>query len=125
VSTVVSLAISTVLFAFIYKFMPQAKVAWRDVVVGAAVTAILFEIGKVGIAMYVGKSAMISSLTAAGSLVIVLIWVYYASLVFLLGAEFTWTYAHHHGSCKHVEKAGERVEPGREQVQAHTQAGAG
>ncbi|MCQ9617039.1 YihY/virulence factor BrkB family protein [Paenalcaligenes niemegkensis] len=93
-----SLAISTVLFAVIFKYMPQASIAWRDVWIGAIVTAVLFEIGKVLIGLYVGKSSTVSSLTAAGSLVIVLIWVYYAAQVFLLGAEFTWFYANHHGS---------------------------
>lgn len=98
----VSVSIATVLFAMIYKFMPRAQVAWRDVWVGAMVTAILFEFGKFLIALYVGKSSTISSLTAAGSLVVVLIWVYYAAQVFLLGAEFTWLYAKQHGSRKDV-----------------------
>lgn len=98
----VSVSIATVLFAMIYKFMPRAQVAWRDVWVGAMVTAILFEVGKVLIALYVGKSSTISSLTAAGSLVVVLIWVYYAAQVFLLGAEFTWMYANRYGSRKDV-----------------------
>ncbi len=93
-----SLFISTILFALIFKYMPQASIAWRDVFIGALVTAVLFEVGKVLIGLYVGKSSTISSLTAAGSLVVVLIWVYYAAQVFLLGAEFTWFYANHHGS---------------------------
>ncbi len=93
-----SLVISTILFAMIFKYMPQASIAWRDVWVGAIVTAVLFEIGKLLISLYVGKSSTVSSLTAAGSLVIVLIWVYYAAQVFLLGAEFTWFYANHHGT---------------------------
>lgn len=97
-NTVVSVGIATVLFAAIYKFMPQVHIAWRDVWVGALVTAVLFEVGKFLIGMYVGKSAMISSLTAAGSLVVVLVWVYYAAQIFLLGAEFTWIYANEHGS---------------------------
>ncbi|MDS1139716.1 YihY/virulence factor BrkB family protein [Pusillimonas sp. SM2304] len=97
-NAIASLGIATVLFAVIFKYMPQASIAWRDVWVGAIVTAVLFEIGKVLIGLYVGKSATISSLTASGSLVVVLIWVYYAAQVFLLGAEFTWFYANHHGS---------------------------
>lgn len=109
-NTVVSLGISTVLFAMIYKFMPQVKIAWRDVWVGAVVTAVLFEIGKVLIGMYVGKSSTVSSLTAAGSLVIVLIWVYYAAQVFLLGAEFTWNYARSHGS--RVSETQPHLDPG-------------
>jgi len=70
-----SLTISSVLFAMIFKYMPQASIAWRDVWVGAIVTAVLFEIGKVLIGLYVGRSARVSSVTAAGSVVIVLIWV--------------------------------------------------
>lgn len=100
----VSVSIATVLFAMIYKFMPRAQVAWRDVWVGAMVTAVLFELGKFLIALYVGKSSTISALTAAGSLVVVLIWVYYAAQVFLLGAEFTWLYAKQHGSRKDAEE---------------------
>jgi len=97
-NVVVSFGILTALFAMIYKFMPQADVAWRDVWTGAFVTALMFEIGKFLIGLYVGKSAVASSYAAAGSLVIVLIWVYYAAQVFLLGAEFTWVYANKHGS---------------------------
>ncbi len=97
-----SLLLATVLFAVIFKYMPQASIAWRDVWVGAIVTAVLFEIGKFLIGLYVGKSSTVSSLTAAGSLVIVLIWVYYAAQVFLLGAEFTWFYANHHGTRRKV-----------------------
>lgn len=105
-NAVISFAIITVLFAMIFKFMPQAKVAWRDVWVGAVVTALLFELGKFLIGLYVGKSAVASSYAAAGSLVVVLLWVYYAALVFLLGAEFTWAYATEHGSRKGKVKAG-------------------
>lgn len=93
---VFSFGVSTVLFAMIFKFMPQTHVGWRDVIVGAFVTALLFEIGKFLIGMYVGKSSVASSYAAAGSLVVVLLWVYYAVLVFLLGAEFTWAYAEEH-----------------------------
>lgn len=95
---VVSFGILVLLFALIYKFMPQADVAWRDVWTGAFVTALLFEIGKLVIGLYVGRSTVASSYAAAGSLVVVLIWVYYAAQVFLLGAEFTWVYANEHGS---------------------------
>src|SRR5690606_2025479 len=97
---VISFAILTVLFAMIFKFMPQVHVAWRDVWVGALLTALLFVIGKYLIGLYVGKSSVASSYAAAGSLVVVLLWVYYAAQVFLLGAEFTWVYATEHGSLK-------------------------
>lgn len=97
----VSLGITSVLFALIFKMMPQAKIDWRDVWVGAFVTALLFEVGKLLIGLYIGKSSVSSSFAAAGSLVVVLLWVYYAAQVFLLGAEFTWVYANEHGSRAH------------------------
>ena len=94
----VSLLVTTGLFAMIYKLMPRARIAWRDVWIGAAVTALMFEIGKLLIALYVGKSGIASTFGAAGSLAVVLVWVYYSAQIFLLGAEFTWVYAHHGGS---------------------------
>ncbi|NIM42458.1 MAG: YihY family inner membrane protein [Hydrogenophaga sp.] len=94
----VSLGFSTVLFAMIFKFMPSASVAWRDVWIGALVTAALFELGKLLIGLYLGKSGITESFQAAGSLVVLLAWVYYAAQIFLLGAEFTKVYARSHGS---------------------------
>jgi len=93
----VSLAVITVSFAFIYKFLPQTHIEWRDVWVGAAVTALLFTIGKFLIGLYLGKSTVASSYGAAGSLVLLLLWVYYSAQIFLLGAEFTKVYAEHRG----------------------------
>lgn len=103
INTVISLGIATVLFAMIFKIMPQAKVSWRDVWVGAAVTAVLFEAGKTLIGLYIGKSGVTSSFAAAGSLVVLLVWVYYSAQILLLGAEFTWVYAHEHGSLAQVK----------------------
>jgi membrane protein len=88
----------TVAFAMIYKFLPRAAVAWRDVWVGAAMTAILFEIGKRLIGLYLGQTHVASGFGAAGSLVVFLVWVYYSVQIFLLGAEFTWVYAYRDGS---------------------------
>ena len=82
----------------IYKFMPRARIAWRDVWVGAAVTALLFEIGKILIGLYLGKTSVASGFGAAGSLVVLLVWVYFSAQIFLLGAEFTWVYSHEYGS---------------------------
>jgi membrane protein len=94
----VSFALITVIFALIYKVMPRARVEWRDVWIGAAVTALLFSIGKSLIGLYIGRSGVTSGFGAAGSLAVLLIWVYYSAQIFLLGAEFTWVYAHSHGS---------------------------
>ena len=82
----------------IFKLMPTARIAWRDVWTGAFVTAILFEVGKLLISLYLGKSGVTESFAAAGSLVVLLAWVYYAAQIFLLGAEFTKMYADEHGS---------------------------
>ena len=89
----ISLVITTLLFAMIYKLMPSVRIAWRDVLVGATVTAILFEVGKLLIGLYIGKSGVNESFAAAGSLVVLLAWVYYAAQIFLLGAEFTKVFA--------------------------------
>lgn len=94
----VSFGIFTLLFAMIYKIMPRAKIPWGDVWTGAAVTALLFTIGKVLIGLYLGKSSLASGFGAAGSLVVLLVWVYYSAQIFLLGAEYTWVYAQQHGS---------------------------
>jgi membrane protein len=94
----VSFGMLTLVFAAIYKFMPRAHIEWRDVWVGAAVTAALFTIGKFLIGLYLGKSDIGSSFGAFGSIIIVMVWVYYSAQIFLLGAEFTWVYAHEAGS---------------------------
>lgn len=94
----ISFAITMSLFAMIYKFMPRARIAWRDVWIGAAVTAFLFEIGKFLIGIYLGTTSVASVFGAAGSLVVLLVWVYFSAQVFLLGAEFTWVYSHEYGS---------------------------
>ena len=89
INFVVSFGLITTAFAMIYKFLPRVIVAWRDVWIGAALTALLFTIGKFLIGMYLGRSSITSGFGAAGSLVILLIWVYYSAQIFLLGAEFT------------------------------------
>ncbi len=95
---VVSLALATTAFALIYKWMPRVHVAWRDVWLGAALTALLFSIGKFAIGLYIGKAGVGSAYGAAGSLIVMLVWMYYSAQIFLLGAEFTRVYAHAHGS---------------------------
>lgn len=85
------------LFAFIFKVLPDVKIAWRDVWVGAAVTAVLFQLGKTLIGLYIANSAVISAYGAATSLVAFLVWVYYSSLIVFFGAEFTQVYATRYG----------------------------
>ncbi|HSI12251.1 MAG TPA: YihY/virulence factor BrkB family protein [Chthoniobacter sp.] len=88
----------TLLFAAVFKILPDAKVKWRDVWIGAAVTGLLFEIGKFLLAFYLGRESTASAYGAAASAVLLLLWVYYASLILLFGAEFTLAYAQAHGS---------------------------
>ena len=95
---IISLALLSVLFAAIYKVLPDRPIEWRDVIVGAVVTGVLFTIGKSLIGWYLGSSAVASSYGAAGGLIVLLLWVYYSAQIFLLGAEFTRVYATRHGS---------------------------
>ena len=106
----IGFGLTTTIFALIYKLMPRAKIEWHDVWVGAAVTALLFTLGKFLISVYIGRSAVASSFGAAGSLVVVMIWVYYSAQIFLLGAEFTWVYAHSHGSRRGEKRPGAPVD---------------
>jgi membrane protein len=98
INFIASFAITMGLFALIYKLLPRADIAWHDVWIGAAVTALLFAIGKFLIGLYIGRSGIASGFGAAGSFVVLLVWVYYSTQIFLLGAEFTWVYAHEFGS---------------------------
>lgn len=95
---IISFALISLLFAAIYKVLPDRELGWRDVWVGAIVTAALFTIGKSLIGWYIGSSAVASSYGAAGALSVVLFWVYYSSQIFLLGAEFTHAYSRRHRS---------------------------
>ncbi len=94
----VSIVVITCLFAMMFKLLPDATVAWKDVWIGAFLTAVLFTVGKFAIGIYLGKSDIGSSYGAAASLVILLVWVYYSAQIFLLGAEFTQVYANIYGS---------------------------
>jgi membrane protein len=93
VEFLVSFLMVTGLFAMIYKILPSARIQWKDVWVGAAVTSLLFWIGKYLIGLYIARSAVASPFGAAGTLVVVIVWVYYSSQIFFLGAEFTRAYA--------------------------------
>jgi len=94
----VSFVFTTTMFAMIYKIMPRVNVDWSDVWIGAVVTALLFTVGKFLIGLYLGRSGVTSGFGAAGSLVVLLLWVYYSAQVFLMGAEFTWAYSNTFGS---------------------------
>ena len=97
-NTIFSLAIITLLFAMIFKFLPDVKIAWRDVWIGALITAGLFTAGKEILGLYLGKSGVASSYGAAGSLIVLLLWVYYSAQIVFFGAEFTKAYANQFGS---------------------------
>lgn len=94
----ISFGITTLLFMFIYKFLPEIEVQWRDVWIGALMTALLFTIGRSILSLYLGNSATASAYGAAGALAIVLIWVYYSAQIILFGAEFTQVFARRFGS---------------------------
>ena len=104
VNLLVGLVLTTTVFAMIYKLMPRVRVRWPDVWLGAVVTALLFTVGKFLIGLYIGRSGVASGFGAAGSLVVVLVWVYYSAQIFLLGAEFTWAYANRYGSLKGAQQ---------------------
>ena len=110
-----SFALITVIFAMIYKIMPRASVHWKDVWIGASVTALLFTLGKSLIGLYIGRSGVTSGFGAAGSLAVVLLWVYYSAQIFLLGAEFTWVYAHSFGSRRGEVRPGSPPQPSTNQ----------
>lgn len=93
-----SIVVITGVFAVLFKYLPDANIQWRDVLLGAAFTSVLFSIGKMLIGLYLGKASFGSTYGAAGSLVIVLVWVYYSSQILFFGAEFTQVYAASHGS---------------------------
>lgn len=94
----ISFAVITLLFAMIFKVLPEVKMAWRDVWLGAAVTSLLFSIGKFLIGLYLGRSEVATTFGAAGSLAILLLWIYYSAQILFLGAEFTQVYANRYGS---------------------------
>jgi membrane protein len=110
-TTLLDLVVVTALFALIYRYLPDAEIAWRDVWFGAAVTAVLFTIGKFLIGMYLGRAGVGSAYGAAGSLAVLLVWLYYASQIFLFGAELTKAYANHLGSRIKPKPYAEAVTP--------------
>jgi membrane protein len=119
---VVSFGVITVLFAMMFKFLPDVKIRWSDVWAGAVLTSFLFTIGKFGLGLYLGRASTTSSYGAAGSVVLILLWVYYASIIIFLGAEFTQVYAKARGHETEPKKYAvpitqeERVEQGMSQT---------
>jgi membrane protein len=107
----ISLAVTTLLFALIFKVLPDAYIRWRDVWVGSLVTALLFSLGRFLIGLYLGRSSVSSAYGAAGSLVVVLLWVYYSAQILFLGAEFTQVYANKFGKSIVPKPNAERVNP--------------
>jgi membrane protein len=105
---ILSFLVITLLFAMVYKVLPNVHVAWADVWVGAAITSLLFSIGKFLIGLYIGKSSVASSFGAAGPFVVLMLWIYYSTQIFLLGAEFTHAFAQRHGSRQGVRSADSR-----------------
>ena len=104
VNVVVGFLLTTGVFAMIYKVMPRVSVRWQDVWIGAAVTSLLFTVGRFLIGLYIGKSGIASGFGAAGSLIVVFVWVYYSAQIFLIGAEFTWVYANTFGSRRDAQQ---------------------
>jgi membrane protein len=118
-----SLGIITVLFAAIYRFLPDVEIQWRDVWVGAFITAVLFNLGKFGISVYLGTTSTASMYGAAGSFVILLLWVYFAAMIFFFGAEITQVYARRYGHRIQASPHAYRVHPiSQEQLEAYQQA---
>lgn len=97
-NTLIGIGVTAVLFALIFKLVPDVKVAWKDVWVGGLVTAIAFGIGRIALAWYVGRSATVSPFGAAGSLVALIVWVYYSAQILFMGAEFAQVYASRYGA---------------------------
>jgi membrane protein len=97
-SYLVSFAIVTLIFALVFKFVPDAEIEWRDVWLGAAVTALLFMVGQIAIGLYIGNTDFTNQFGAAGALIVILLWVYYSAMISFFGAEFTQVYANMYGS---------------------------
>ena len=111
INFIVSFAVVTLLFAMIFKFVPDVQIEWRDVWLGAALTALLFSVGKWALGLYIGSSAITSSYGAAGSLIALLLWVYYSAQILFFGAEFTQVYARHRGARIEPDDDAVRLEP--------------
>lgn len=122
INLILTLVISGIIFAVIFKVLPDAKIRWRDVFAGALVTALLFMLGKFGISLYISQTQVGSTYGAAGSLVVLIVWIYYSSIILYLGAEFTKAYAVAYGNDIHpndyaVTTKEIEIETGRKTIQ--------
>ena len=122
VNLLLTLGVSTLIFAVIFRVLPDAHIRWKDVMSGACVTAVLFMLGKFGISFYISQTKVGSTYGAAGSLVVVLVWIYYSSIILYLGAEFTKAYAVAFGAAIHpndyaVTTRQVEVETGKQTIQ--------
>jgi membrane protein len=111
INVIVSVIVTTALFALLYRFLPDVRLHWRDVMTGAFFTAVLFTVGQQLIGLYLGQSSVASSYGAAGSVMVLLLWVYYSCQILLFGAEFTRIYAERHGMTPPVKSFAEKDEP--------------
>jgi membrane protein len=107
-NAIVSFVLFSVLFAMIYRILPDVDIPWRDVMLGAVVTSALFSVGKWLIGLYIGHTSIVSGYGAAGSIIVIVLWVYYTSLIFLLGAEFTRIHSRHFFGSKRAASEGAR-----------------
>src|SRR5262249_3321370 len=119
IGSVTSFLVITVLLAAIFKILPDANLEWRDVWVGAVVTSALVGVGKAAIGVYLGKTAVASAYGAAGSFVVIVLWLYYASLILLFGAEFTKVWAEQRGRSIEPEPGAVTVVTQERSLQTH------
>jgi membrane protein len=101
--------VAFVVFLLVFRYLPDAAIAWRDVWLGALITALLFVIGQLLLSLYFGRTRIASTYGAAGGLMLIMLWIYYSSMVFLFGAEITVAYARQHGSGIQPERGAERI----------------
>jgi membrane protein len=118
VNSLLSLGVTTMLFAALYRLLPDVRLRWRDVLVGGLVTAILFAVGKELIGLYIGRSTTASTFGAAGSIVVLMVWVYYSAQILLLGAEFTRVYTEHREGKRPPPEPGAKKDPDRPKREA-------
>ena len=122
VNTVISLGVITLLFAMIFKILPDVQIAWRDVWVGAGITAVLFTAGKFLLGLYLGQNATVSAYGAAGSVILILLWVYYSAQILFFGAEVTQVYANRFGARLRPKAHAEWITPPPEKPREKSQA---